>query len=181
MWWSKIHCYLTAFFSCLPAAVEMSRFCSDNNNFPYDNNVLVLDMVLGSLWGVPQPINWDNVAKLVPGFTPKEVTGRLGNYECFHPSTPPPIQSHPSITSWFSDIRPDLLIRNNTVVLMCSSSVPVDLRSWRARGVFLTWTTNVMPWQKEARPLQTACPRCWTLGRWWRQEAARAAAKLQVS
>lgn len=52
----------------------MSRFCSDNNNFPYDNNVLVLDMVLGSLWGVPQPINWDNVAKLVPGFTPKEVT-----------------------------------------------------------------------------------------------------------
>lgn len=57
----------------------MSRFCSDNNNFPYDNNVLVLDMVLGSLWGVPQPINWDNVAKLVPGFTSKEVTGSLGN------------------------------------------------------------------------------------------------------
>ncbi|XP_047208021.1 SANT and BTB domain regulator of class switch recombination isoform X1 [Girardinichthys multiradiatus] len=55
----------------------MSRFCSDNNNFPYDNNVLVLDMVLGSLWGVPQPINWDNVAKLVPGFTPKEVTAVL--------------------------------------------------------------------------------------------------------
>uniref|UniRef100_A0A3B3UMG5 SANT and BTB domain regulator of CSR n=1 Tax=Poecilia latipinna TaxID=48699 RepID=A0A3B3UMG5_9TELE len=52
----------------------MSRFCSDNNNFPYDNNVLVLDMVLGSLWGVPQPISWENVAKLVPGFTPKEVT-----------------------------------------------------------------------------------------------------------
>ncbi|XP_071337519.1 SANT and BTB domain regulator of class switch recombination isoform X2 [Trachinotus anak] len=54
----------------------MSRFCSDNNNFPYDNNVLVLDMVLGSLWGVPQPINWDNVAKLVPGFTPKECARR---------------------------------------------------------------------------------------------------------
>lgn len=53
---------------------EMSRFSFDNNNFPYDNNVLVLDMVLGSLWGVSQPINWDNVAKLVPGFTPKEVT-----------------------------------------------------------------------------------------------------------
>lgn len=52
----------------------MRRFSADNNNFPYDNNVLVLDMVLGSLWGVPQPINWDNVAKLVPGFTPKEVT-----------------------------------------------------------------------------------------------------------
>lgn len=52
----------------------MSRFSLDNNNFPYDNNVLVLDMVLGSLWGAPQPINWDNVAKLVPGFTPREVT-----------------------------------------------------------------------------------------------------------
>lgn len=61
--------------SCLASLVfvEMSRFCSDNNNFPYDNNVLVLDMVLGSLWGAPQPINWDNVAKLVPGFTAKEV------------------------------------------------------------------------------------------------------------
>lgn len=52
---------------------EMSRFSMDNNNFPYDNNVLVLDMVLGSLWGISQPINWDNVAKLVPGFTPDEV------------------------------------------------------------------------------------------------------------
>uniref|UniRef100_A0A3Q3WE70 SANT and BTB domain-containing protein n=1 Tax=Mola mola TaxID=94237 RepID=A0A3Q3WE70_MOLML len=55
----------------------MSRFSSDNNNFPYDNNALVLDMVLGSLWGVPQPINWDNVAKLVPGFTAKECAGRF--------------------------------------------------------------------------------------------------------
>uniref|UniRef100_UPI0037E976D2 SANT and BTB domain regulator of class switch recombination isoform X1 n=1 Tax=Semicossyphus pulcher TaxID=241346 RepID=UPI0037E976D2 len=55
----------------------MSRFCSDNNNFPYDNNVLVLDMVLGSLWGVPPPINWDNVAKLVPGFTAKECARRF--------------------------------------------------------------------------------------------------------
>ncbi|KAM6956246.1 SANT and BTB domain regulator of class switch recombination [Aplochiton taeniatus] len=55
----------------------MSRFCSDNNNFPYDNNVMVLDMVLSSLWGVPQPINWDNVAKLVPGFTPKECVRRF--------------------------------------------------------------------------------------------------------
>ncbi|KAM9804065.1 SANT and BTB domain regulator of class switch recombination-like [Neosynchiropus ocellatus] len=55
----------------------MSRFCSDNNNFPYDNNALVLDMVLGSLWGVPQPINWDNVAKLVPGFTGKECSRRF--------------------------------------------------------------------------------------------------------
>ncbi|CAJ1066919.1 uncharacterized protein KIAA1841 homolog isoform X1 [Xyrichtys novacula] len=57
--------------------IDMSRFCSDNNNFPYDNNVLVLDMVLGSLWGVPPPINWDNVAKLVPGFTPKECARRF--------------------------------------------------------------------------------------------------------
>ncbi|KAI3362938.1 hypothetical protein L3Q82_011612 [Scortum barcoo] len=63
--------------SCLSVSVEMSRFCSDNNNFPYDNNVLVLDMVLGSLWEVPQPINWDNVAKLVPGFTPKECARRF--------------------------------------------------------------------------------------------------------
>ncbi|XP_034537375.1 uncharacterized protein KIAA1841 homolog isoform X2 [Notolabrus celidotus] len=55
----------------------MSRFCSDNNNFPYDNNVLVLDMVLDSLWGVPPPINWDNIAKLVPGFTPKECARRF--------------------------------------------------------------------------------------------------------
>ncbi|XP_017293449.1 uncharacterized protein KIAA1841 homolog isoform X2 [Kryptolebias marmoratus] len=55
----------------------MSRFCSDNNNFPYDNNVLVLDLVLGSLWGVPQPINWDNVAQLLPGFTPKECACRF--------------------------------------------------------------------------------------------------------
>lgn len=55
----------------------MSRFSADNNNFPYDNNVLVLDMVLGSLWGVPQPINWDNVAKLVPGFSPKECSLRF--------------------------------------------------------------------------------------------------------
>lgn len=66
----------------------------DNNNFPYDNNVLVLDMVLGSLWGISQPINWDNVAKLVPGFTPNEVT------------TP---TLHPSLSvrtsAWFCDSR----------------------------------------------------------------------------
>uniref|UniRef100_A0A8C5F9Z3 SANT and BTB domain regulator of CSR n=1 Tax=Gadus morhua TaxID=8049 RepID=A0A8C5F9Z3_GADMO len=55
----------------------MRRFSSDNNNFPYDNNILVLDMVLSSLWGLPQPINWDNVAKLVPGFTPKECAHRF--------------------------------------------------------------------------------------------------------
>lgn len=65
------HVFGYCYYICL---AEMRRFSADNNNFPYDNNVLVLDMVLGSLWGVPQPINWDNVAKLVPGFTPKEVT-----------------------------------------------------------------------------------------------------------
>uniref|UniRef100_A0AAY4DPJ2 SANT and BTB domain-containing protein n=1 Tax=Denticeps clupeoides TaxID=299321 RepID=A0AAY4DPJ2_9TELE len=55
----------------------MSRLCSINNNFPYDNNALVLDMVLSSLWGMPQPINWENVARLVPGFTPKECARRF--------------------------------------------------------------------------------------------------------
>ncbi|XP_045570123.1 SANT and BTB domain regulator of class switch recombination isoform X2 [Salmo salar] len=55
----------------------MSRYCTLNNNFPNDNNLLVLDMVLSSLWSVPQPINWDNVAMLVPGFTPKECAQRF--------------------------------------------------------------------------------------------------------
>uniref|UniRef100_A0A673KH46 SANT and BTB domain-containing protein n=1 Tax=Sinocyclocheilus rhinocerous TaxID=307959 RepID=A0A673KH46_9TELE len=55
----------------------MNRLCSVNNNFPYDNNLLVLDMVLSSLWASPQPINWENVAKLVPGFTPKECAQRF--------------------------------------------------------------------------------------------------------
>ncbi|XP_030642896.1 uncharacterized protein KIAA1841 [Chanos chanos] len=66
----------------------MNRLCSVNNNFPYDNNILVLDMVLSSLWGVPQPINWENVARLVPGFTPKECAQRfeelksMGSFPC---------------------------------------------------------------------------------------------------
>ncbi|KAG5831088.1 uncharacterized protein KIAA1841 homolog isoform X1 [Anguilla anguilla] len=55
----------------------MSRFCSINNNFPYDNNILVLDMVLSSLWGVAQPIDWENISRLVPGFTPKECARRF--------------------------------------------------------------------------------------------------------
>ncbi|XP_077352276.1 SANT and BTB domain regulator of class switch recombination isoform X2 [Festucalex cinctus] len=55
----------------------MSRCSLDNNNFPYDNNVLVLDMVLGSLWGLSHPIDWDSVAKLVPSFTPKECALRF--------------------------------------------------------------------------------------------------------
>ncbi|XP_048864337.1 SANT and BTB domain regulator of class switch recombination isoform X1 [Brienomyrus brachyistius] len=57
--------------------LDMSRFCSVNNNFPYDNHILVLDMVLSSLWSVPQPIDWENVARLVPGFTPKECARRF--------------------------------------------------------------------------------------------------------
>ncbi|XP_061692626.1 SANT and BTB domain regulator of class switch recombination isoform X3 [Syngnathoides biaculeatus] len=55
----------------------MSHCSLDNNNFPFDNNVLVLDMVLGSLWGLSQPIDWDSVAKLVPSFTPKECALRF--------------------------------------------------------------------------------------------------------
>lgn len=51
----------------------MSRGFSENNNFPYDNNQMVLDMILCSLLGVSQPINWDSVARLVPGYTSKEV------------------------------------------------------------------------------------------------------------
>uniref|UniRef100_A0A8C6K9K0 SANT and BTB domain regulator of CSR n=1 Tax=Nothobranchius furzeri TaxID=105023 RepID=A0A8C6K9K0_NOTFU len=59
----------------------MSHFSLDNNNFPCDNNVLVLDMVLGSLWGTAQPINWDNVAQLLPGFTPKECACRFAELQ----------------------------------------------------------------------------------------------------
>ncbi|XP_062429474.1 SANT and BTB domain regulator of class switch recombination isoform X1 [Rhea pennata] len=55
----------------------MSRGFSENNNFPYDNNQMVLDMILCSLIGVPQPINWDSVARLVPGFTSKECAKRF--------------------------------------------------------------------------------------------------------
>ncbi|XP_030052043.1 SANT and BTB domain regulator of class switch recombination isoform X2 [Microcaecilia unicolor] len=55
----------------------MSRGCSENNNFPYNNNKMVLDMILYSLLGVPQPINWDSIAKLVPGFTSKECAKRF--------------------------------------------------------------------------------------------------------
>ncbi|KAL0983750.1 hypothetical protein UPYG_G00132240 [Umbra pygmaea] len=56
----------------------MSRYCSlNNNNFPCDNNIVVLDMVLSSLWNITQPITWDNVAKLVPGFSPEECAQRF--------------------------------------------------------------------------------------------------------
>ncbi|KAJ7987443.1 hypothetical protein DPEC_G00326530 [Dallia pectoralis] len=57
---------------------DMNRHSSlNNNNFTHDNNVLVLDMVLSSLWNIPQPISWDKVAKLVPGFTPNECAQRF--------------------------------------------------------------------------------------------------------
>ncbi|OCT79717.1 hypothetical protein XELAEV_18026526mg [Xenopus laevis] len=55
----------------------MSHRYSENNNFPYDNNQMVLDMILCSLVGVPQPISWDSVARLVPGYTPKECAKRF--------------------------------------------------------------------------------------------------------
>ncbi|XP_069464119.1 SANT and BTB domain regulator of class switch recombination isoform X2 [Ambystoma mexicanum] len=55
----------------------MSRGHSENNNFPYDNNQMVLDMILYSLVGVPQPINWDSVSRLVPGYTSKECAKRF--------------------------------------------------------------------------------------------------------
>ncbi|XP_050828924.1 SANT and BTB domain regulator of class switch recombination isoform X2 [Serinus canaria] len=55
----------------------MSRGLSENNNFPYDNNQMVLDMILCSLIGVPQPINWDSVARLVPGYSSKECAKRF--------------------------------------------------------------------------------------------------------
>ncbi|XP_060105703.1 SANT and BTB domain regulator of class switch recombination isoform X5 [Heteronotia binoei] len=55
----------------------MSRGYSENNNFPYDNNQMVLDMILCSLIGVPQPINWDSVARLVPGYSSKECAKRF--------------------------------------------------------------------------------------------------------
>nr|XP_056708726.1 SANT and BTB domain regulator of class switch recombination isoform X2 [Euleptes europaea] len=55
----------------------MSRGYSENNNFPYDTNQMVLDMILCSLIGVPQPINWDSVARLVPGYSSKECAKRF--------------------------------------------------------------------------------------------------------
>ncbi|KAG8443966.1 hypothetical protein GDO86_009232 [Hymenochirus boettgeri] len=55
----------------------MSHRCSENNNFPYDNNQMVLDMILYSLVGAPQPISWDSVARLVPGYSPKECAKRF--------------------------------------------------------------------------------------------------------
>ncbi|XP_023576624.1 uncharacterized protein KIAA1841 homolog [Octodon degus] len=55
----------------------MSRGYSENNNFLNNNNQMVLDMILYPLIGIPQTINWESVARLVPGLTPKECAKRF--------------------------------------------------------------------------------------------------------
>ena len=55
----------------------MSRGYSENNNFLNNNNQMVLDMILYPLTGIHQTINWETVARLVPGLTPKEVNNSL--------------------------------------------------------------------------------------------------------
>ncbi|CAO2640849.1 SANT and BTB domain regulator of class switch recombination [Lemmus lemmus] len=55
----------------------MSRGYPENNNFLNNNNQMVLDMILYPLIGIPQTINWETVARLVPGLTPKECAKRF--------------------------------------------------------------------------------------------------------
>ncbi|XP_077622584.1 SANT and BTB domain regulator of class switch recombination isoform X3 [Crocuta crocuta] len=55
----------------------MSRGYSENNNFLNNNNQMVLDMILYPLIGIHQTINWETVARLVPGLTPKECAKRF--------------------------------------------------------------------------------------------------------
>ncbi|KAM9053184.1 SANT and BTB domain regulator of class switch recombination isoform 2-T3 [Megaptera novaeangliae] len=55
----------------------MSRGYSENNNFLNNNNQMVLDMILYPLIGIHQTINWESVARLVPGLTPKECAKRF--------------------------------------------------------------------------------------------------------
>ncbi|XP_063085539.1 SANT and BTB domain regulator of class switch recombination isoform X2 [Cavia porcellus] len=55
----------------------MSRGYSENNNFLNNNNQMVLDMILYPLIGIPQTINWESIARLVPGLTPKECAKRF--------------------------------------------------------------------------------------------------------
>lgn len=57
----------------------MSRGYSENNNYLNNNNQMVLDMILYSLIGIHQTINWETVARLVPGLTPKEVNNSPTN------------------------------------------------------------------------------------------------------
>ncbi|KAB1267237.1 hypothetical protein Cadr_000018210 [Camelus dromedarius] len=56
---------------------KMSREHSENNNFLNNNNQMVLDMILYPLIGIHQTINWETVARLVPGLTPKECAKRF--------------------------------------------------------------------------------------------------------
>ncbi|XP_022452959.2 uncharacterized protein KIAA1841 homolog isoform X3 [Delphinapterus leucas] len=55
----------------------MSHGYSENNNFLNNNNQMVLDMILYPLIGIHQTINWESVARLVPGLTPKECAKRF--------------------------------------------------------------------------------------------------------
>ncbi|XP_032147928.1 uncharacterized protein KIAA1841 homolog isoform X2 [Sapajus apella] len=55
----------------------MSRGYSENNNFLNNNNQMVLDMILYPLIGIPETINWETIARLVPGLTPKECAKRF--------------------------------------------------------------------------------------------------------
>ncbi|XP_039742999.1 SANT and BTB domain regulator of class switch recombination isoform X2 [Pteropus medius] len=55
----------------------MSRGYSENNNFLSNNSQMVLDMILYPLIGIHQTINWETVARLVPGLTPKECAKRF--------------------------------------------------------------------------------------------------------
>ncbi|XP_067901908.1 SANT and BTB domain regulator of class switch recombination isoform X3 [Heterodontus francisci] len=52
----------------------MSHACSVSVPFLYENQGVVLDMILRSLLGVAQPktINWESVARLIPGVTAKQ-------------------------------------------------------------------------------------------------------------
>nr|XP_036852539.1 uncharacterized protein KIAA1841 homolog isoform X6 [Manis javanica] len=61
----------------LTKVVKMSRGYSENNNFLNNNNQMVLDMILYPLIGIHQTINWETVARLVPGLTPKECAKRF--------------------------------------------------------------------------------------------------------
>ncbi|XP_074006681.1 SANT and BTB domain regulator of class switch recombination isoform X2 [Numenius arquata] len=82
----------------------MSRGFSENNNFPYDNNQMVLDMILCSLIGVPQPINWDSVARLVPGYTSKECAKRFDELKSSG-SSPVDNQYNPLMASGASPVE----------------------------------------------------------------------------
>ncbi|XP_043552006.1 uncharacterized protein KIAA1841 isoform X5 [Chiloscyllium plagiosum] len=58
---------------------KMSHSCSVSVPFLYENRGLVLDMILRSLLGVAQPktINWESIARLIPGVTAKQCAKRF--------------------------------------------------------------------------------------------------------